>query len=112
MFDGGNIENFPLVATQDFELKHLIEAVKIKSRGKAGESFDAAIIGSENDILNLQASSRGGAVGLDIGDDHSPALCEVKALGQRGRDLLGNGSDLDAVNVPVLAQALINEIDD
>ena len=74
MLDGRNVENFLLVATQNFELQHLIEAVKIQRRSKLRESLDAAVIGGEDDILNLQSRSGSGAVGLDVGHDHSPAL--------------------------------------
>ena len=112
MFDGGNEKSFFLVAAQDLELEHLIEAVKIEGGRERGKSFDAVIVGGENDVLNLQAGGGGGAVGLDVGDDDSPVLRELEAIGQRGGDFLGDGADLDAMNVAVLAQAVVDEIDD
>src|ERR1039458_3438545 len=112
MLDGRNVKSFLLAAAQDFELQHLIEAVKIQRRRKRGKSFNAAVVGGKNDVLNLQAGSGGGAVGLDVGDDDSPVLRELETVGQSGRDFLGHGADLHTMNVAVLPQALVDEIHD
>src|ERR1700691_5229306 len=112
MLEGGNIKSFFLVAAQDFELQTLFEAVKIQGGRKLGKGFDAAVVGSKNDVLNLQAGGGGGAVGLNVGDDDSPVLRELESVGQRGRDFLGHGADFDAMHVAILAQALVDEIHD
>ena len=112
VFDGGNVEGFFLVAAQDFQLQHLIETVKVQGGRKLGKGFDAALVGHEDDILNLQAGGGGGAVRLDVGDDDSPVLGELEAFGQRGGNFLSHCADLHAMDVAVLAQAVIDEIHD
>src|SRR5271168_3460512 len=112
MLDGWNVESFLLVAAEDFELEDLIEAVKVEGGRKLGKSFDVAVVGGEDDVLNLKAGGSGGAVGLDVGDDDSPMLSELQTVGQGGRDFLGDRTDLYAMNVTVLAQAVVDEIDD
>src|ERR1700677_3476297 len=112
MFDGRDAESFFLIAAQDFELQHFVEAVKVESRRKLGKSFDATVVGGEDDILHLQASSGGGTVGLDVGDNHAPVLRELESIGECGGDFLRGSADLDAVHVAVFAQAVVDEIDD
>ena len=41
-----------------------------------------------------------------------PMLSELEAVRHGGRDFLGGGADLDAMNVAVFAQAVVDEIDD
>src|SRR6266404_3078469 len=112
MLDGRNVESFLLLAAQDFQLQHLIEAMKIQGRGKLRKRFDAAVVGSDDDVLNLEAGGGSGAVGLDVGEYDSPVLRELETIGHCGRDFLSHGADLHAMHMAVLAQALVDEFHD
>src|ERR1700722_14140306 len=112
MFDGGNIQSCSLLAAQNFQFEHLIQSMQIEGRGKCRQGFDAAIVGAKNNVLNLQAGCGGGAIGLDVGDDHSPALREMKSFGHRGSDFLRRRSNLYAVNMAVQSQAPVDKFYD
>src|SRR5580700_12346410 len=86
--------------------------MQIERRGKPWQRFNPAVVGSENDVLNLQSSGSGGASGFDVSDDDAPVLSEVQAFGECGRDFLRDRANLYAMHVTVLAQAVIDEIHD
>src|ERR1700727_1976309 len=89
-----------------------MKAVKIERGRKRGKSFDAPVVGGENNISNLESRGSGGAVRLDVGDNNSKVLREVQAVRQCGRDFLRHGADFDAMNVAVFPQAMVDEVDD
>src|ERR1017187_1593714 len=86
--------------------------MEIESSGEGRQRTDTAAIGADYDIPDLQArrlrrTSRGYVI-----DHNPPILREAQSFGQVVGDGLSARLDLDAMHVPILTQALIDELHD
>ena len=97
---------------QNLELQRAVGIVQIRGGGERRHGLNRPVVGGEHNVLHLQARGRGGAVRCNIVNDDAPGLRQSQAFGQSRRDLLRPGANLDVVHVAILAQAVIDKIDD
>src|SRR5208337_806022 len=105
----GDGQCLALRPTQNLELKRFIKRMEIQSRGEGRQGADRAAIGADYYIADLQAASLSRTSRDHVIDHDSPILCEPQSFGQVLIDRLSACLDLDAMHVPILAQALVHE---
>src|SRR5271155_1534978 len=86
--------------------------MQIESCGQCRQSIDHAIVSAKDNVLDFKAGRFGGTAGSDVRNHDSPALSEPQTFRQCRRNGLRASLDFDAMHMPVLAQALIDEADD
>src|SRR5579872_5748326 len=83
--------------------------MKIESRSERWQRAYEAAISPDYDVSHLQASCFSWASRDHIINHHSPILRKPQSFSQAGGDRLGGCFDLDPMNMPVLAQALVDK---
>src|SRR5262249_57790441 len=69
-------------------------------------------IGLDDDVADLQACGLAGAARLEIADHEAEGAGQPQALGEHGRDGLDGDADRSPVDVPLLAEAVVDETDE
>src|ERR1035441_6207266 len=86
--------------------------MEIESSGEGRQRTDTAAIRADYDIPDLQARCLRRTSRRHVIDDNPPILREAQSFGQVVVDRLSARLDLDAMHVPILTQALIDELHD
>src|ERR1700688_4556847 len=86
--------------------------MEIHGRGQCGKGIDRPVIGTYDNVADLQTGCLCGSSGSYVGNNDAPASGKTEPLGQAGSDVLRDRSDLDPMHVSLLAQTLIDETHD
>src|SRR5208282_4770303 len=86
--------------------------MEIECRGEGGQRTDEAAIRADYNIPDLHASRLSGTSRRYVVDHDPPVLRKSQSFGQVLSDGLSTCLDLDAMHVPILAQALVYETHD